>query len=202
MKLVLQCFRRKNFHFVKNSEVIVKGCWESKWWKRRPNKTNRSQYGANTSVKWCFFLQCCRTKGFDFTKSSLMIVEGCCESKWWRRGDNKTNRTQYGANIIVKWCLFLQCCRSKAFDFTENYKMIVEGCCESNWWRRGHNKTNRTQYGANTSVMWCFFCSALEQKVLILWKIQNGLWKAVVNQKDEEEETTKQIGPNMVLTPE
>ena len=78
--------------------------------------------------------------------------------------------------------------------------MIVEGCCESKWWRRGDNKTNRIQYGANTSVMWCFFCSALEQKVLKIWKIQKGLWKAVVNQKDEEEETTKQIGPNMVLT--
>ena len=45
------------------------------------------------------------------------------------------------------------------------------------------------------------FCSALEQKVLKIWKIQRGLWKAVVNQKDEEEETTKQIGANMGLTP-
>ena len=53
--------------------------------------------------------------------------------------------------------------------------MIVEGCCESNWWRRGHNKTNKTQYGANTSVMWCFFRSALEQKVLILLKILDWL---------------------------
>ena len=48
--------------------------------------------------------------------------------------------------------------------------MIVEGCCEWNWWRRGHNKTNKIQYGASTSVMWCFFRSALEQKVLILLK--------------------------------
>ena len=49
--------------------------------------------------------------------------------------------------------------------------MIVECCCESHWLRGGHNKTNKTPYGANTSVMWCFFRSALEQKVLILLKI-------------------------------
>ena len=53
--------------------------------------------------------------------------------------------------------------------------MIVEGCCESNWWRRGHNKTNKTQYGANTNVMWFFFRSALEQKNLILLKILQWL---------------------------
>ena len=116
-----------------------------------------SKYGANTKVRWSLFCSALEQKGFDCTKNYKIIVEGCCESNWWRRGHNKTNRTQYGANISVKWCLFLQCCRSKGFDFTENYKMIVEGCCESNWWRRGHNKTNRTQYGANTSVMWCFF---------------------------------------------
>ena len=79
--------------------------------------------------------------------------------------------------------------------------MIVEGCCESNWWRKGHNKTNRTQYSADTIVVWCFFCSALEQKVLILVKIHKKMWKAVVNQTDEEEDTIKQIGPIMVLTP-
>ena len=79
--------------------------------------------------------------------------------------------------------------------------MILKGCRESNWWKWGHNKTNRTQYGANTSVMWCFFLSALEQKVLILLKIYKWLWKAVVNQIDEEVDTKKQIGINMVLTP-
>ena len=79
--------------------------------------------------------------------------------------------------------------------------MIVEVCCESNWWRRGHKKTNRTQYGANTSVMWCFFCSALEQKVFILVKTLKKLWKAVVNQIDEQEGTIKQIGLNMELSP-
>ena len=46
-----------------------------------------------------------------------------------------------------------------------------------------------------------FFCSALEQKVIILLKIQRWFWKAVANQIDENEDTIKQIGPNMVLTP-
>ena len=147
------------------------------------------------------FLQCFRTKGFENMKNLKRIVKGCCESERWRRGDNQTNRTQYGANTSVMWCFFLQCFRTKGFENMKNSKRIVKGCCESNWWRRGHNKSNRTQYGANTSVMWCFFCSTLEQKVLKIWKIQKGLWKAVVNQKDEEEETAKQIGPNMVLTP-
>ena len=45
------------------------------------------------------------------------------------------------------------------------------------------------------------FCSALEQKGLILLKIQNWFWKAVANQIDEKEDTIKQIGANMVLTP-
>ena len=45
------------------------------------------------------------------------------------------------------------------------------------------------------------FLSALEQKVLILLKIYKWLWKAVVNQIDEEVDTKKQIGINMVLTP-
>ena len=49
--------------------------------------------------------------------------------------------------------------------------------------------------------MWCFFWSALEQKVLILLKIHKKLWKVVLNQIDEEEGTIKQIGPNMGLTP-
>ena len=44
------------------------------------------------------------------------------------------------------------------------------------------------------------FCSALEQKILIFLKIQRWLWKAVANQIDENEDTIKQIGPNMVLT--
>ena len=46
-----------------------------------------------------------------------------------------------------------------------------------------------------------FFCSALEQNVLISLKIHKLFWKAVVNQIDEEEETTEQTGPNMLLTP-
>ena len=45
------------------------------------------------------------------------------------------------------------------------------------------------------------FCSALEQKVLILLKIQKWFLKAVANQIDENEDTKKQIGVNMVLTP-
>ena len=45
------------------------------------------------------------------------------------------------------------------------------------------------------------FCSALEQKVLILLKIQKWFWKAVANQIDENEDTIKKIGPNMALTP-
>ena len=45
------------------------------------------------------------------------------------------------------------------------------------------------------------FCSALEQKVFILLKILKWFWKAVANQIDENEDTIKQIGPNMVLTP-
>ena len=45
------------------------------------------------------------------------------------------------------------------------------------------------------------FCSALEQKVLILLKIQKWFSKAVANQIDEKEDTIKQIGANMVLTP-
>ena len=45
------------------------------------------------------------------------------------------------------------------------------------------------------------FCSALEQKVLILLKIHRRFWKAVANQIDKNEDTIKQIGPNMVLTP-
>ena len=67
--------------------------------------------------------------------------------------------------------------------------------------KKKQNKTNRTQYGANTSVRWSLFCSALEQKVSILLKIQKWLWKAVVNQNDEKEDTIKQTEPNMVLTP-
>ena len=45
------------------------------------------------------------------------------------------------------------------------------------------------------------FCSALEQKFLILLKIQKWFWKAVANQIEENEDTIKQIGPKMVLTP-
>ena len=45
------------------------------------------------------------------------------------------------------------------------------------------------------------FCSALEQKVLILLKNDKLFWKAVVHQIDENEDTIKQIGPKMVLTP-
>ena len=45
------------------------------------------------------------------------------------------------------------------------------------------------------------FCSALEKKVLILLKIHRWFWKADANQIDENEDTKKQIGPNMVLTP-
>ena len=45
------------------------------------------------------------------------------------------------------------------------------------------------------------FCSALEQKFLFLLKIHKWLGKAVVNQIDEKEDTIKQIGANMVLTP-
>ena len=33
------------------------------------------------------------------------------------------------------------------------------------------------------------FCCVLEQKVLILLKFHEWLWKAVVNQIDEEEDT-------------
>ena len=44
------------------------------------------------------------------------------------------------------------------------------------------------------------FCSALEQKVLVLLKIQKRFWKAVANQIDENEDTIKknwtQYGPN------
>ena len=79
--------------------------------------------------------------------------------------------------------------------------MIVKGCCESSWWRKWHNKTNRTQYGSKTSVRWSLFCSVLEQKISILLKCHKWLWKAVVNQIDEKEDTIKQIGANMVLTP-
>ena len=45
------------------------------------------------------------------------------------------------------------------------------------------------------------FCSALEQKVLILQKIHRWFWKAVANQIDEKEDPIKQIGPNRVLKP-
>ena len=45
------------------------------------------------------------------------------------------------------------------------------------------------------------FCSALEQKVFILFKIHRWFWKAVANQIDEIEDTIKQIGPNRVLKP-
>ena len=45
------------------------------------------------------------------------------------------------------------------------------------------------------------FCSALEQMVLILLKIHRWFLKAVANQIDENEDTKKQIGPKMVLTP-
>ena len=45
------------------------------------------------------------------------------------------------------------------------------------------------------------FCCALEQKDLILLKIQERSKKAVVNQIDEKEDTIKQIAANMVLTP-
>ena len=44
------------------------------------------------------------------------------------------------------------------------------------------------------------FCSALEQKVFILLKIHRWFWKTVANQIDENEDTIKQIGHNMVLT--
>ena len=44
------------------------------------------------------------------------------------------------------------------------------------------------------------FCGALKQKVLILLKIYKWFWKAVANQIDENEDTIKPIGPNMVLT--
>ena len=44
------------------------------------------------------------------------------------------------------------------------------------------------------------FCSALEQKVLILLKVHIWFWKAVANQYDGNEVTVKQIGPKMVLT--
>ena len=44
------------------------------------------------------------------------------------------------------------------------------------------------------------FCSALEQKILILLKIHRWFWKAVANQIDENEDTINQIGPKMVLT--
>ena len=43
------------------------------------------------------------------------------------------------------------------------------------------------------------FCSALEQKGLILLKIQKWFWKAVANQIDENEDTKKnwtQYGAN------
>ena len=46
-----------------------------------------------------------------------------------------------------------------------------------------------------------FFCSALEQKFLILLKIRKWFWKIVANQFDKNEDTIKRIGPNMVLTP-
>ena len=45
------------------------------------------------------------------------------------------------------------------------------------------------------------FCSALEQKVLILLKLHRWFWKAVANQIDENEDRIKQKGPNMLLTP-
>ena len=45
------------------------------------------------------------------------------------------------------------------------------------------------------------FCSALEQKVLILLIIQKWFWKAVANQIDENGDTIKKIVPNMALTP-
>ena len=45
------------------------------------------------------------------------------------------------------------------------------------------------------------FCSALEQKFLILLKIRKWFWKIVANQFDKNEDTIKRIGPNMVLTP-
>ena len=45
------------------------------------------------------------------------------------------------------------------------------------------------------------FCCALEQNVLILLRIHRWFWKAVANQIDENEDTIKQIGANMVLTP-
>ena len=45
------------------------------------------------------------------------------------------------------------------------------------------------------------FCCALEQKDLILLKIHKWLKKAVVHQIDENEDTIKQIGAKMVLTP-
>ena len=61
--------------------------------------------------------------------------------------------------------------------------MIVKGCCESNWWRKRLNKTNRTQYGAHTSVSWFFFFSVLEQKMLKILNINKWLWKAVVKKR-------------------
>ena len=38
------------------------------------------------------------------------------------------------------------------------------------------------------------FCSASEQKVLILLKIHRWFWKADANQIDEKEDIIKQIG--------
>ena len=53
--------------------------------------------------------------------------------------------------------LFCSALEQKVLILLKNSKMIFKGSCESNWWKWGHKKTNRSQYGANTSVMWCFF---------------------------------------------
>ena len=74
--------------------------------------------------------------------------------------ENEDTIKQIGPNMVLTPVLcdvFLQCFRTKGYNFIENSEMILKGCCESNWWKWGHNKTKRTQYGANTSVMWCFF---------------------------------------------
>ena len=45
-----------------------------------------------------------------------------------------------------------------------------------------------------------FFLQCFRTKGFFLKKTHKWLWKAVVNQVDEENDIIKQIGPNMVLT--
>ena len=74
--------------------------------------------------------------------------------------ENEDTIKQIGPNMLLTpvWChAFLLCFRTKGSNFIKNSWAIQKGCCESNWWKRGHNKTNSSQYDANTSVMWCFF---------------------------------------------